>query len=87
MRIGKSSATILRTAEFGWPVGMPICRSLAGYKGLWEIRSNLSHGRISRVLFCVHGGQMVLLHGFIKKTQRTPERELDIAVARQKGLK
>jgi phage-related protein len=77
----------IRTAEFGWPVGMPICRSLSGYKGLWEIRSNLSHGRISRVLFCVHDGQMVLLHGFVKKTRTTPEHELDIAVARQKGLR
>src|SRR5688572_8203590 len=76
----------IRTAEFGWPVGMPICRSLAGYKGLWEIRSTLSHGRISRVLFCVHGGHMVLLHGFIKNTRRTPARDLATAVARQKGL-
>ena len=76
----------IRTAEFGWPVGMPLCRSIAGRKGLWEIRSQLAHGRIARVLFCVHESQMVLLHGFIKKTQKTPERELDLAVARQKGL-
>jgi len=76
----------IRTAEFGWPVGMPLCRSLAGRKGLWEIRSDLSDGRISRVLFCVHDGKMVLLHGFIKKTQKTPDRELDLAVSRQKGL-
>ncbi|HVC92583.1 MAG TPA: type II toxin-antitoxin system RelE/ParE family toxin [Pirellulales bacterium] len=76
----------IRTAEFGWPVGMPLCRSLSGYKGLWEIRSNLSDGRIARVLFCVHGGRMLLLHGFIKKTQKTPPRDLEIAVARQKGL-
>jgi phage-related protein len=71
----------IRTAEFGWPVGMPICRSLTGYRGLWEIRSKISQ------LFCVHDGHMVLLHGFVKKTQTTPERELDIAVARQKGLR
>jgi phage-related protein len=76
----------IRTAEFGWPVGMPICRSLAGHKGLWEIRSNLHDGRIGRVLFCLHGGHMVLLHGFIKKTQKTPTRELDVAAARRKGL-
>lgn len=76
----------IRTAEFGWPVGMPLCRPLTGHRGLWETRSSLSNGRISRVLFCVHQGQMVLLHGFIKKTQKTPFHEIDIAVARQKGL-
>jgi len=76
----------IRTTEFGWPVGMPLCRSLSGFKGLWEIRSNLSDSRISRLLFCVHQGRMVLLHGFIKKTQKTPLRELEIAMTRQKGL-
>jgi len=74
------------TAEFGWPIGMPLCRSIAGRKGLWEIRSDLTGGRIARVLFCVHGGHMVLLHGFEKKTQTTPDRELDLAVKRMKGL-
>lgn len=77
----------IRTAEFGWPIGMPLCRSLSGYPGIWEIRSDLTNGRIARVLFCVHEIRMVLLHGFIKKTQQTPTRELEIAVARQKGLK
>lgn len=77
----------IRTAEFGWPVGMPLCRSITGRSGLWEIRSNLCDRRISRVLFCIHDSTMILLHGFIKKTQKTPERELDIATARQRGLK
>lgn len=76
----------IRTAEFGWPVGMPLCRALKGRKGLWEIRSNLSSGRIARVLFCTHDGAIVLLHGFIKKTQKTPERELDAAERRMRGL-
>lgn len=65
---------------------MPLCRSLKGRKGLWEIRTNLSDGRIARVFFCAHGGSMVLLHGFIKKTQKTPEKELDIADKRMRGL-
>ena len=77
----------IRTAEFGWPIGMPLCRSLKGYKGLWEIRTNLSDGRIARVFFCTHEGAMVLLHGFIKKTQKTPSRELDVADRRMRGLK
>ncbi|PHS29547.1 MAG: hypothetical protein COA85_00170 [Robiginitomaculum sp.] len=75
------------TAEFGWPVGMPLCRALKGHKGLWEIRSNLSGGRIARVFFCVHEGAMVLLHGFIKKSQKTPARELETANQRMRGLK
>lgn len=76
----------IRTAEFGWPVGMPLCRSLSGHKGLWEIRTNLNGGRISRVFFCAHQGAMVL-HGFIKKTQSTPSQEIETAMKRMRGLK
>ena len=76
----------IRTAEFGWPVGMPLCRSMKGHKGLWEIRSNLSNGRIARVFFCVYESAMVLLHGFIKKTQKTSDKELNIASKRMRGL-
>ena len=74
------------TAEFGWPVGMPLCRSIAGQKGLWEIRISLSGGRIARVFFCVHNSHMALLHGFIKKTQKTPDKELKTAIMRMRGL-
>jgi len=77
----------IRTAEFGWPIGMPLCRKIGGQKGLWEIRSGLDDGRISRVFFCAHEGSMVLLHGFIKKSQKTPSKEINTAVNRQKGLK
>ncbi len=76
----------IRTAEFGWPVGMPLCRAIHGRKGLWEIRTNLSNGRIARVFFCAHDGYMVLLHGIIKKTQKTPDHELDVATRRMRGL-
>lgn len=76
----------IRTAEFGWPIGMPLCRSIRGRRGLWEIRSNLSDGRIARVFFCAHDGSMVLLHGFIKKSQKTPENELVTAEKRMRGL-
>mgnify|MGYP000016908326 CR=1 FL=1 len=76
----------IRTAEFGWPVGMPLCRSIKGRKGLWEIRSNLTGGLIARTLFCAHDGNMVLLHGFIKKSRKTPDRELDVAERRMRGL-
>jgi phage-related protein len=74
----------IATAEFGWPVGMPVCRSLG--RGLYEIRSDISHGRIARVIFCIADGQMVLLHGFIKKTQKTPKADLDLALKRKKEI-
>ena len=82
----KAMGDDIRTAEFGWPIGMPLCRSLKGRKGLWEIRTNLNGGRIARVFFCAYDGNMVLLHGFIKKSQKTPDRELGVAEKRMKGL-
>ena len=74
----------IATAEFGWPVGMPVCRSLG--KGLYEIRSDISHRRITRVIFCVEDEKMVLLHSFIKKTQKTPKADLDLALKRKKEV-
>src|SRR5271169_2158141 len=74
--------TDIATVEFGWPVGMPACRPVTSRRGVWEVRSSLTQKRIARVLFFVYQGQMVLLHGFIKKTQQTPEEELDLAVKR-----
>ncbi len=74
----------IQKAEFGWPIGMPYCRSLG--RGLWEVRSNISSGRIARTLFCILDGEMILLHGFVKKTQRTPPQEIDLALRRKKEL-
>jgi phage-related protein len=74
----------IRDVEFGWPVGMPLCRSLGG--GLWEVRSTLASRRIARVLFCVGGGELVLLHGFIKKTKKTPPADLALATKRMKEV-
>ncbi len=70
--------------EFSWPVGMPLCRALG--KGLWEVRSELAQGRIARVLFCIHQGQMVLLHAFVKKTQKMPDADRDLGRKRMKDL-
>ena len=68
----------IKTVEFGWPVGMPVCRSLGG--GICEIRTHLTQDRIARVLFYIDAkGRMVLLHGFIKKTQKTPMNDLELA--------
>ncbi|MDR4506060.1 MAG: type II toxin-antitoxin system RelE/ParE family toxin [Candidatus Scalindua sp.] len=81
----KDIGTDLQTLEFGWPIGIPLCRSLSSHKGLWEVRSNLTGGRIARVLFCVKKEELILLHGFIKKTQKTPDQAIAIAVKRMKG--
>jgi len=75
--------TDIKTVEFGWPVGLPVCRSLGD--GLWEVRSSLRN-RIARVLFCIEGGVMWLLHGFIKKQQKTPAGEIDIAHKRMREI-
>lgn len=63
---------------------MPYCRSLT--EGLWEVRSDLTDGKIGRVIFCVSRNRMVLLHGFIKKTQKTPPQELKLALKRMKEV-
>jgi phage-related protein len=70
--------------EFSWPIGMPLVRALEA--GLWEVRSNLTQGRIARVLFCINEGRMVLLHGFIKKTQKTPQSDLNLALKRKREI-
>jgi len=74
----------VKDVEFSWPIGMPLCRPLG--KGLWEVRSELPRGRIARVLFCTHDGRMVLLHAFIKKTQKTPDADLELATKRKKEI-
>ncbi len=74
----------IKDVEFSWPIGMPLCRALG--KGLWEVRSNLTQGRIARVLFCVQAGRMVLLHAFIKKTQKTPPAEIELALKRKQEI-
>jgi phage-related protein len=76
----------IATVEFGWPVGMPVCSPIRSRRGLWEVRSTLGGGRIARILFFIHDGRMILLHGFIKKTQKTPESDLDLAMKRKREV-
>lgn len=63
---------------------MPICKSLGS--GLWEVRTDISDKKIARVLFCIHNNYLWALHGFIKKTQKTPKSDLDIALKRMKEI-
>ena len=73
----------IKTVQYGYPIGMPLTRVLHGTGGLEEVRCNISNG-IARVIFYVEDNNMVLLHAFIKKTQDTPKKELDIAIKRYK---
>ena len=75
----------IKTVEYGWPIGMPVSRSLGN--GLYEVRSNISSKRIARVIFTIIDGYMILLNSFIKKTQKTPQNEIDLALKRAKEIK
>lgn len=73
----------IRTVQFGWPIGMPLVEKLDAR--LWEVRTRLG-GRISRVIFAILDGEMILLHGFIKKTRRISKTDIETAKARLKAL-
>ena len=79
----KAVREAIDTARLGWPVGMPVARSLGNR--LWEIRTKTQRGQ-ARVLFVFHRSMMVLLHGFIKKTSKTPRREIELALKRSRAL-
>lgn len=74
----------LMRVQFGWPIGMPLVRSLK--YGLWEVRSTLPSKRIARLIVCFHRNNIVVLHGFIKKTKRTPQEDLDLSLRRKKEV-
>lgn len=80
----KAIGTDIKTVQFGWPIGMPVVRKME--PGLWEVRTDLTD-TIARVLFTVEGSTLVLLHGFIKKSQKTPAADLATARARKAILK
>ena len=67
--------------QFRWPLGMPLVRKMEA--DLWEVRSKLANGNISRVFFTVKNGEMALLHAIIKKSQKTPKKDLDLARSRK----
>ena len=66
----------LQRVQFRWPIG----------KGLFEVRTSLTDGTIARVLFCFQGGELYAVHGFIKKSQKTPASDLALARKRQKEI-
>lgn len=84
----KAIGTDVAKAEYGWPIGLPTCEPLGG--GLFEIRTNLANNRITRIIFSIEGGKMVLLHGFVKKARdgiKTPQDEIGLADKRRRDLR
>jgi phage-related protein len=80
----KSIGEDIKTLQFGWPVGMPLARKMA--ENLWELRSNVSLG-IARTFFSIFQEQIVLLHGFVKESRKTPPKELALAKRRLSKLR
>ena len=74
----------VKTVQEGFPMGMPLVRSLGS--GLWEVRSAITGKRIARILFFHHADRLILLHGFVKKTQKTPNTEIKLALDRLNRL-
>jgi phage-related protein len=70
----------IKTVQFSWPIGKPLVDNLG--EQIWEVRSRLKN-RIARTLFTIHKQEIVLLHGFIKKEQKTPLDDLRLAKKRK----
>ncbi len=74
----------IKTVQYGWPLGMPLVKNLGD--GLWEVRSQLRDG-IARVVFFVEEGLLAVVHGFMKKSRKTPRKELQTARRRAAMLR
>jgi len=74
----------IKTLQFQWPIGMPLTRKMD--ENLWELRSHVASG-IARTFFTIFDSKIVLLHGFVKKSQKTPSKELVVARRRLTKLR
>lgn len=74
----------IKTVQYGWPMGMPLVRKLE--TDLWEVRSNLEN-KIARVIFTVVDNTIILLHGFLKKSKKTPKPDIELARRRLSNLR
>lgn len=74
----------IKTVQYGWPLGMPLVRSLG--QGLWEIRSKLKSRKIARLIFFMYEKSIVLLHGFVKKSQKTQNDDIKLALMRKREI-
>ena len=76
----KIVGTDIKTVEFLWPVGFPQVRKMDA--NLWKVRSHITNG-IARIFFTVDNTNMVLLHAIVKKTQKTPFQDIELAKKRR----
>lgn len=76
----------LKTVQLGFPMGLPLCGPLGN--GLWEVRSSLPNRTEARLIFFQqkHSGNLVVVHAFIKKSQKTPKPDLDLALRRKREI-
>lgn len=81
---GASSARTFRRSSLAGPSACLI--AVRWDMGRGKVRSTLTNATVARVLFCIVSGEIVLLHGFIKKTQKTPSRDIDLARGRKQEL-
>ncbi len=77
----KTIGADILTVQYAWPVGKPLVDNIG--EGIWEIRSRVNN-RIARTLFIVVDEEIVLLHGFLKKQQKIPIDELNLAKKRKR---
>ena len=80
----KSIGADIKAVEFGFPMGLPLVKKIDS--GLWEVRSHLKSDKIARVLFTIKDSKMILLHGFIKKSQKISKQDKQIAISRKKEI-
>jgi phage-related protein len=73
----------IRVVQDNWPVGKPLVDGFGG--GLYEVRSTVNRMEY-RVLFCIVDSNMVLLHGVVKKSKKTPQADIGLARRRQKEV-
>jgi len=71
----------VQTVQFRWPLGMPLVRKMD--RGLWEVRSHISKGCIARLFFTIDRREIILLHGIVKKTDKTPQSDITTAKRRR----
>jgi phage-related protein len=74
----------IRVVQDSFPIGLPLVRKLK--PELWEIRSFIKNG-ISRIFFTFFDKKIIFLHAFVKKMQKTPLKEIDVAIKRLKEFK
>lgn len=75
----------IKTVQYGWPLGMPFIKKIDTRNKLWEVRTNLPD-EIARVIFTILDDTMILLHGFIKKSQKLEKKDIDLAIKRRKDF-